>query len=65
MRQTVLIAVVATLLIGTIVEVIAGGQVSRGQTSFLLRSARQRHWHSSAHRHEEFSDRGAAAVTAL
>ena len=57
---------VATLLIGAIGEVVAaGGQVCRGQTPFLLRSARQRHWHSSAQRHEEFSDRGAAAVTAL
>ena len=66
MRQTVLIAVVATLLIGTIVEVIAaGGRSVVARHHFYYAAPASGIGIASAHRHEEFSDRGAAAVTAL
>ena len=66
MRRTLSIAVVASRLIATVVDVVAAGvQVDRNQKSFLLRCARQRHRHRHrrADRDEEFYRGTAAAVT--
>ena len=63
MREVLSIAVVATLLVAAIVDVVAAGaRTGVCQNPFLLRVADQRSGYCSALHHEKLSDGTVAAI---